>query len=317
MTILVLGASGFLGAWTVRALKAAGAAPVALVRPSSALARIDGLVDVLAVDEVSWPHAIADLRPSVVVSLDWMGVRGGSRDDPSQQENVARIRSTAQAASRAGAARFVGVGSQAEYGPRDAPVDEAAALAPVTAYGRAKVAAAEATRAVCAETGMDWVWARVFSTYGPLDHPYWLLPRVGDALMAGESVALTAGEQRWSYLYGPDAGAALAALATHADVHGVVNVGHPDAPRLRDTVETFATHFPGGGPLRFGAIPYSANQVMRLQPKTGRLAALGWRPSVALEDGLAETAAWLQGKDVTDRLTGVPLPRRYATQTSA
>lgn len=317
MTILVLGASGFLGAWTVRALQASGADPVALVRSTSVLSRIEGLVDVVRADEGSWPRAVADLRPSVVISLDWTGVGGESRDDVSQPANVTRLRGLAEAAARAGASRFVGVGSQAEYGPRSVPIDEEQPPAPVTAYGRAKVAAAEATRAVCSENGMDWVWARIFSTYGPLDHQHWLLPRVADALMAGETIDLTAGDQRWSYLYGPDAGAALATLATHPHAHGVINVGHPEAPRLRDTVEEFARHFSSTGALRFGGIPYSTNQVMRLQPETGRLAALGWRPRVALEEGLAETAAWLQGKDVADRLTGLPLPGRIATQAPA
>lgn len=314
MTILVLGASGFLGAWAVRALRARDADVVALVRPTSAVARIEGLVDVVREPEISWPQVIAELRPSVVISLDWAGVGGEFRDDPSQLMNVARLRGLAEAAANSGASRFVGVGSQAEYGPRDVPVDEEQAPAPVTAYGRAKVAAAAATQAICVESGMDWVWARVFSTYGPLDHQHWLLPRVADALMAGETIDLTAGDQRWSYLYGTDAGAALATLVTHPRARGIVNVGHPEAPRLRDTIEQFARHFSSAGMLRFGGIPYSANQVMRLQPRTDRLAALGWRPDVDLATGLAETAAWIQGHDVVDRLTGLPLPRRSVTR---
>lgn len=315
MTILVLGASGFLGAWTVRSLRANGVPAVALVRPTSVVSRIEGLIDVVRADESSWPQAIEDLRPSVVISLDWSGVGGEARNCASQQGNVARLQGLAEAAACAGASRFVGVGSQAEYGPRSVPIDEDQPPAPVTAYGRAKVAAAEATQAVCTEHGLDWVWARIFSTYGPLDHQYWLLPMVADALMAGETIDLTAGGQRWSYLYGPDAGMALATLATHPGAKDIINVGHPEAPRLRDTIEEFARYFSSTGALRFGGIPYAANQVMRLQPETGKLAALGWRPRVALEAGLAETAAWLQGKDVVDRLTGLPLPRRAATRT--
>jgi UDP-glucose 4-epimerase len=310
VTILVLGASGFLGAWTVRSLVADGVPAVALVRPESVTSRIEGLVDIVRADESSWPQAIEHLRPRVVISLDWAGVGGQARNSAIQGTNVARLRDVAEAAARAGASRFVGIGSQAEYGPRSDAIDEDAPTSPVTAYGRAKVAAAEATRAVCDERGLGWVWARVFSTYGPLDHPYWMLPKVADALIAGEAVDLTAGDQLWSFLHGADAGAALAALATHPRAEGIVNVGHPEAPRLRDTIETFAGHFAASGSLRFGAIPYVTDQVMRLQPRTGKLAALGWRPGVDLEVGLAETAAWFNGESVVDRVTGGLLPLR-------
>lgn len=301
MTVLVLGATGFIGSWAVRAL-VGRADVVVLARPGSDTWRVDGVpgVDVRRADPDAWADAIAALAPDTVLSLDWSGVGGAHRDDASQWDNLARQRLVLEAAAGAGVRRFVGVGSQAEYGPRDERISEDADAAPVTEYGRAKLEASRESQELCGGAGVEWVWARVFSTYGPLDHGYWLLPQVAAALLAGRDVELSPGTQRWSYLYGADAGEAMAVLATSADARGIVNVGHPDAPVLRSTIEEFARHLPQGGELQFGAIPLGPTAVTRLEPDTRKLEGLGWRPTTPLAEGLSATARWLGGSEVPD-----------------
>jgi nucleoside-diphosphate-sugar epimerase len=310
MRVLVLGATGFIGSWAVRAL-VPRAEVIALTRPAGAAWRIADLpgVELRTAGEDEWAGEIAGIRPDVIVSLDWAGVAGAHRDDDAQWANLDRQRLVLEAGAAAGVSRYVGVGSQAEYGPRDDCIQETAEPHPVTEYGRAKLAASEASRAFCADAGIQWVWARVFSTYGPLDHGHWLLPQIADALLAGRDVELSPGTQAWSYLYGADAGEAMAMLATAAGAGGVVNVGHPDAPVLRETIERFAAHLPRGGELLFGAIPLGPQAVRRLQPDTGRLEALGWAPATTLEAGLELTATWLAGGSVPDPArTGSDLP---------
>lgn len=318
MAVLLLGATGFLGAWTARSLSAAtttsGTQVIALVRPSSSTWRIDGIpgVRVVRASEAEWPDEVERAAADTVLSLDWAGVAGSARDDGSQWSNLERMTAVAAAAARSGAERFVGIGSQAEYGPHDQTLTEGAHTAPVTEYGKAKLEASRQTRAVCEAAGVTWVWGRVFSTFGPLDHGHWLLPQIATALLEGRDIELSSGEQRWSYLYGADAGAALAALATAPGASGIVNVGHPDAPRLRDTIEEFARHLPHGGRLLFGAIPMGPTSVTRLEPDTSRLEALGWRPRVARDEALAETARWLSGAEVADPArpgSALPAPR--------
>ncbi len=312
MSVLILGASGFLGSWSVRALVGQGVRPVALVRPGSSLWRLDGISDctIVRASAAEWPRAIAELRPQALLSLDWAGITGPERDDPAQWRNVDRFRAVVEAAVGSGVRRIVGVGSQAEFGPRTGLIGEMDEPAPVSEYGRAKTAARAILREMAATAGVSWTWARVFSTYGPLDHDHWLLPGIARGIMAGEPVPLTAGEQQWSYLHGADAGRALAMLAAD-DQNGDANVGSPWTRRLRDTVEEFARSFPTTAELRFGAVAYGPQQVMHLEPELERLCSLGWQPLIGQTDGLAMTAAWLRGETVPDPLLpGRSLPVR-------
>ncbi len=311
MRTTVLGGSGFLGSWTVRALLSAGHTVTAIARRPAPW-RLEGADEgVVVAAEDGWAAAIAASRPDVLVSLDWAGVGGSRRDDEEQWRNLDRQRTAIDAAIASGARRVVAVGSQAEYGPRYGLTAEDAPLHPATQYGRAKVAASEQLAALCEAQGIDWVWARVFSIYGPLDNEGVLLQKVHDALIGGDSLDLSSGEQLWSYLYASDAARAMVALAEHGDARGIYNVGHPLAPRLRDSIELFARDLPHTGLLRFGALGDAAPPPASLEPSVSRLLSLDWLPEVALAEGLDATAAWLSSRALPDPFSATKtLPRR-------
>lgn len=312
MRVLVLGATGFLGSWTVRALLADGHSPIALLRSESDDWRLSPLCDGVEIRRAAladWPAVVRAAAADVVISLDWTGLAAAERDDATQWRNVDRLASTVRSAIDGGARRVVGIGSQAEYGPHDGLVAAASTMpAPATEYGRAKLEAGRMLLAAAASAGIDGVWGRVFSTYGPLDQPHWLLPKLAARLLRGERAELTAGTQRWSYLTGADAGRAIALLATAGS--GAYDIGSASAPPLRETIETFAAHFGGGELLDFGAIEQGADPVRHLQTDVGPLQELGWQERIPLSDGLAQTADWLKGRPVVDSLlAGRVLPR--------
>ncbi|MGV8973298.1 MAG: NAD-dependent epimerase/dehydratase family protein [Rhodoglobus sp.] len=308
MTIIVTGASGFLGSWAVRALAARGHHVVALVR-SPRPWRLESTleIEIVVAPPESWPDEIRHRRPETVVSFDWAGVDGASRESVDQWHNVERLGVLVEAATAAGTRRVVAVGSQAEYGPATAPVTESSPTRPTTEYGRAKLGA---LALLSGQRDLEWVWARVFSVFGPLDNEGMLLPKLADALATGTPIELSSGEQRWSYLYASDAGEAMATLATHADAAGIINVGHPEAPRLRDAITRFSA--PLGDPhlLRFAPAVTTGAPLAHLEPVVSRLLALGWEPAVAIDDGLTRTGAWLTGAAVADPWLSVPLPVR-------
>jgi len=312
MRVLVVGATGFLGSWTVRALLSLGAEVSILTRIASDTWRLAPVLDrldhqVIAGDEVRTP--IQRIAPDVLLSLDWAGVAGADRDDPSQWDNLDRLRETVRAAADAGATRVIGVGSQAEYGPRAGVVMESDPAAPVTEYGRAKAAASSLFLNEALAAGLEGAWVRVFSTFGPLDHPYWVLPQLAARVLRGERAPLTDGTQRWSYLTGSDAGLAFARLATVEAIEGIYNLGNPEAPPLRTTIEAFARRLDRLDLLDFGSIPHSPTSVMHLQPEVSRLMGLGWAPRTSLADGLTQTADWILGREIEDPiLAGLTLP---------
>lgn len=305
--VTVTGATGFIGSWTVRALVAAEHEVTALTRPQSDTWRVQAIphLTIVRAAEADWGRTIAALGPDCLLSLDWIGVSAANRnDDAVQLENLPRQEELVAAALAAGAQRIVGVGSQAEYGAVEGPAREDTVLSPATAYGRAKVAAGTALAEASAAAGAEWRWARVFSVFGPLETGDWLLPSIARAAATRGSLDLSSGVQPWSYLYGPDAGTALAELVTNPSARGAYNVGHPIAPPLRESVELFSAALGAADVLRFGDSPGES-----LRPDTTRLQGLGWEPRWARESAFEATARWFRGEEVDDPFFGgTPLP---------
>jgi UDP-glucose 4-epimerase len=294
--ITVLGATGFIGAWTARALVAAGHEVIATVRDSSSTWRIDGVAGlaVIRADAETWPATIAHQAPEVLLSLDWQGVSAAERDDDRvQRRNLPRQAAVVSAALDSGTRRIIGVGSQAELGAVDGVIEEDRAAQPLTAYGRAKVDARSALVEATTAVGAEQVWARVFSVFGPLEQGAWLLPGIARAAAAGAPYAMSSGTQPWSYLYAADAARAIATLATHPGASGDYAIAHPSAPPLRDSAQLFADAV--GADLQFGD-----TAGMGLQPRVTRLVELGWQPQWLAADAFAATAAWFRGEPVAD-----------------
>jgi nucleoside-diphosphate-sugar epimerase len=207
-------------------------------------------------------------------------------------ENVATTAETVQIAGRTGCSAWIGLGSQAEYGPANSTIDENFPLRPTTGYGEAKVEAFLRAREACHELGIRFGWLRVFSTYGPGDSLEWMIPSLVEKLLDGERPPLTMGEQLWDYLHVRDAARAVVALASSQDAHGAFNLGSGEAVKLRELIEGIRDAIDPGLPLGFGEVPYRPDQVMVLHANVDRLkSATGWQPKETLNNGLDELVA--------------------------
>lgn len=290
------GATGFLGSKILRHLLHRGHAVGALVQPESDIWRVRDcleraiLIDGRMEDVVSWRGALEDFDPQGVIHAAWSGVASIDHDNPRQAENIVSTATLAAVSAELGISAFVGLGSQAEYGSANRRIDESVPTRPSTLYGMAKLAASQMCGAICARHGVRFAWVRVFSTYGPDDNDAWLFPHVLSALRNGKRPSLTTCEQRWDYLYGDDAAAAIACVALTSRAAGIFNLGSGRAPPLRETVETLRDLAAPGAELGFGELAFREDQVMHLQADITRLSKVtGWVPRWSLREGLAKT----------------------------
>jgi nucleoside-diphosphate-sugar epimerase len=243
MRALVTGASGFVGSHLVEALLRGGETVAVLCREGSDLWRLEEAlprVTVIRGDLTEIARAEEEIRefaPDTVFHLAWYGVTGRERDDDAHlDKNFVGSVALLRLAVRLGIRTFVGLGSQAEYGPQDRVLDEDARTEPVTAYGVAKLCTYLFARHLAASSGMRFVWLRLFSSYGPKDGPEWMIPYLVRTLARGECPALTACEQRWDYVYVADAAEAILTVLRHPGPLGQIYNVEGFKARLTDLV---------------------------------------------------------------------------------
>jgi UDP-glucose 4-epimerase len=304
MRCLVSGASGFLGSHLVRQLLERGHSVTALMRGEPQARRTEDWLDRVRILKGSLESA-ETLREKLdnesidaFFHLAWFGVTAEYRNDTAQiSTNVVGCVRLWELAKDLGCKHWIGLGSQAEYGPCETVLREDLVPGPVTAYGVAKLACGVLTAKMSEMAGIRHTWVRLLAIYGPGDDPRHLIPSVIQTLCAGRKPALTRGEQRWDYLYVEDAAKALCCIA-ESGATGTLNLSSGKTVIVRRLVERIREFVDPRLPLGFGDIPYKTDQLMHLEADIGRLqSATGWHPEVPLQEGLRRTVEWFRNED--------------------
>lgn len=292
--ILITGAAGFVGAATAEVAVRKGHEVLAFVRQPDAprLAAIRERISLYPAD-LADTAAIAtllhSLQPDVVVHSAWEGVGGPLRAGDIQLDNIRTTVALVDAAIAAGARKFVGIGSQAEYGRFDRRIVETDLPRPTLLYGAAKLAAFHLADQRCREAGLDFAWLRLFSVYGPGDNPNWLIPSVAAALLRGEVPKCTPGTQNWDYLHIADVAQAIVAVAGTSRATGLFNLSSGNPVSVRAIVETLRDLAAPRLALRFGEVPFGPDQIMHLEGDNCRLCNLtDWAVTIPALRGLAD-----------------------------
>jgi nucleoside-diphosphate-sugar epimerase len=269
------------------------------VRPESDTWRIADVLDrvELIAGRLSEPAALrrplSEFKPDVVYHLGWFGSGPVGRDDPRQlTENVADACALVGVAADAGATTWVGLGSQAEYGPTDAVLDESTPTHPVTRYGAAKLSAGMLTRDLCAERSLRHVWLRLVTAYGPADQPFYLIPHVILSLLRGQRPALTEGHQPGDFLYVTDACAAIRAAGQTESCSGAYVLASGEHRPVREVALTLRDIIDPRLEIGLGEqVPSVPPVGLRGDPRALK-SVTGWSPAAPLEAGLVACVEW-------------------------
>ena len=300
MRVFLTGASGFVGSFFLRNLLSSGEYEVSvLLRNPKKAWRIQDLlpkVQVISGDLDRLDMIQAELLafcPNAFVHLAWGGVSGSERNDPTQWRNVSSTMDLVELAHRVGAKTWIGLGSQAEYGPCQNIISELCPTKPTTLYGTSKLSAQLLSERLSQVYGIRYAWLRLFSSFGPTDNPEWLIPYLTNSLVAKQKPKLTAAEQLWDYIYIEDVASALRAVLDSKNAIGVFNLGSGQAYELKIIIEKIRDLIDPQLPLGFGEVGYRPDQVMHLQADISRLSeATGWSPKVNIDIAIKETVEW-------------------------
>jgi UDP-glucose 4-epimerase len=297
MKIVLTGATGFIGSAVLAELNRRKINTVVLLRQRSDCSRLPKISDENKIifsklDEPELTEKLRVKQPEIFIHCAWRGVGGQERNADFQlAENVPLTLASVNLATACGCLQWIGLGSQAEYGNANRVLDETAPTKPTTLYGKAKLDAGNKSLALCKKKNLAGAWLRIFSTYGPGDHPHWMIPHVIREFLNGHAPQVTKCEQKWDYLFVADAVRAIASVAD-GKISGIFNLGSGEARPLKEIIELIRVELKTPIQPAYGAIPYRPDQVMHLQADISKLrAATDWSPQVSLENGIRQTVA--------------------------
>ena len=163
--------------------------------------------------ELGQLEQVIEGRYDVFYHFAWAGTTGAARNDMYlQNQNVRYALDAVAAAKRFGCQLFIGAGSQAEYGRVEGLLRPDTPTFPEMGYGIGKLCAGQMTREYAHQLGMEHIWVRILSVYGPNDGTQSMVMSTILKLKNGEVPEFTKGEQLWDYLYSGDAANAFRLL---------------------------------------------------------------------------------------------------------
>lgn len=234
----------------------------------------------------------------VFYHLAWIGTMGEGRNDTTiQEKNIRFTLDAVDVAHALGCKRFVGAGSQAEYGRVEGILTPDTPTQPENGYGVAKWCAGLMSRLRCQQFKMEHVWVRVLSIYGPYDGPNTMVMSTIKKLLEGEAAETTKGEQLWDYLFSKDAGKAFYLAGEKGKNGAVYCLGSGQKYPLYEYITKICEATDPEAVVHFGAVPYAKNQVMYLCADITSLQEdTGFKPETTFDEGIRQTVNWYKKK---------------------
>jgi nucleoside-diphosphate-sugar epimerase len=320
VNVFVTGGTGFVGAHLVKALLSRGDRVAALVRRPALAERLGWGNDVRLIrgdldDETALREGCAGADVVYHVAGQ-IAARDAAEFMATNRDGTANV---LEAARDGGARRVLFVSSLAVAGPTSPgqPIDETRAPAPVTDYGRSKLAAEVLVRAMPA--ALPWTIVRPPVVYGEWDRG---TLKIFQLAARGVAPVFGDGSQELSVIHAEDLARALIAAATApAAVGRVYFAAHPAVTTSRALVlaagralgRARAPRILPVPPLVARGVLWAAGTLAHLAGRASLLSAdkaneflapawtcrsdaltrdTGWHAHVALDDGMRRTANW-------------------------
>lgn len=309
---LVTGAAGFIGSHLVERLVREGAQVRALVHYSSrpGYGNLDLLpddvrtsIEVVAgdvTDASCVDEAVAGsdvvLHLAAIISIPH-SYRAAEQCLAANAQGTLRV---LEACRRRGVRRLVHTSTSEVYGSaRVVPMPETHPIAPQSPYAATKVAADALVMGLHRSFGVPTVIVRPFNTYGPRQSTRAVLPSIVAQLVSGAN-ELQLGDLRPTrdFVHVDDTVAGfLAASRVEGAVGGVFNIATGRETSIGDAARLAMRVVGREVPIRQVAArerPETSEVVRLCGDASAARATLGWKPTVALEEGLATLADFVR-----------------------
>ncbi len=298
MTVIVAGATGLAGSAIVKAFESQGRDVIGINRS------VVDLMDAQATEEF-----IVKSKPALIVdAAAKVGGIGANNSYPVEflGDNITIQGNLMRAAHKADVPNFVFLGSSCIY-PRDCaqPIKEEYLMTgPLettnSAYAVAKIAGIEMINSYRKEYGTKWISLMPTNLYGPRDNfdlaashvlPAFIRRFIEAAENGAPKVTLWgSGSPLREFLHVDDLAKAVVVAAENYDSSMHLNVGTGDDLSIKELAEKVAAAAGFTGQIEWDSS--KPDGTPRKVLDVSRINALGWKPTITLEEGIASTVAW-------------------------
>lgn len=298
MTVIVAGATGLVGSAIVKAFESKGQSVIGINRSAVDLMDAKATVDF-----------IANAKPSLIVdAAAKVGGIGANNSFPVEflTDNLSIQSNLMNAAHKAGVPNFVFLGSSCIY-PRDCaqPIKEEYLMTgPLeetnSAYAIAKIAGIELINSYRKEYGTRWISLMPTNLYGPKDNfdltashvlPAFIRRFIEAAESGADKVTLWgSGTPLREFLHVDDLAQAVVVASEKYDSSLHLNVGSGDDLSIKNLADKVATAAGFTGKIEWDSS--KPDGTPRKVLDASRMKALGWKPTITLDEGIASTIAW-------------------------
>ena len=299
-TILITGASGFLGACLARSLVDGGQDVHIVLRDRSRLWRLQDRLGDFSVhqadlmDYQSLSAVMKEVRPQTVYHLAAYGAYAHQKDlKASVETNLLGTMNLVNACGEY-AESVVNASTSSEYGPKARPMREVDLPEPNSAYGVTKAAATLYCQHMARENGMPITTFRIFAAYGYYEEPIRLIPSLIIPFLKGDHPKLSSPDSVRDFIFVEDIiDAFTKAAKTRAARGQILNLGTGKQHTLGEVAAMVKDITGAGKDVQWGAA-----QKRQAEPAVWRAdmsktrKVLGWKPKYGLRDGLRKCVGW-------------------------
>ena len=298
MKIVVAGATGLVGSSLIRVFQKNGHEVIGLSRD---------LVDLRNFEETT--KILSDISPDVLVdAAAKVGGIGANQEYPVEflSENLSIQQNLMFASHKARVRKFVFLGSSCIY-PRDCPqpIDENYLMSgPLetsnSAYAVAKIAGIELINSFRREYGSTWISLMPTNLYGPgdnfnLDSSHVMPALIRRFVEGSESSARRitlwgTGSPLREFLHVDDLGAAVLIAIEHYDSSLHLNIGTGNEVSIKELAQRVANYAGYSGEIAWDTS--KPDGTPRKVLNVSRIKALGWEPTIGLDEGISSTIDW-------------------------